>query len=487
MKIDIPVLIVDDEEEMLGSEALALQINGHSNVITCPDPRKALDILRRHPLCVAVLDITMPQMNGLELLAHITEHHPDVTAIMMTGLNDVETAVRCLKLGAFDYLLKPVDQNRFITTIGRALEHKSAQAESARLARGVLEDTLGRPECYSHIVTRERKLLNIFKYIEAVAPTSLPVLLTGETGVGKELFANAVHKASGRSGEFVCVNSAGIDDAMFSDSLFGHASGAYTGAQKDRKGLIDRARNGTLFLDEIGDMKPESQVKLLRLLQEGTFYRLGQETEERTNARIVAATNRSLDELQADPRFRKDLFYRLKAHHIHIPPLRERMDDVPMLTERFLAGCAQEQNKAKPTAPPELEILLSNYPFPGNVRELRGMVYDAVSRHQGGVLSIQSFKDAIGGKHTGNASASRPRPAGPEMAFGFPLPTAREAEAALIREALKRTGGNKTLAAEMIGMARQTFRTKVKEMRIQVPAGADASESDPSDPSDPSD
>ncbi|MDB5103451.1 MAG: two component, sigma54 specific, transcriptional regulator, Fis family [Fibrobacteres bacterium] len=471
MKNDIPVLIIDDEAEMLESEALALQINGHANVLTCSDPRKALEIIQGLPACVAVLDITMPHLNGMELLAKITEHHPEVTSIMMTGLNDVETAVRCLKLGAFDYLLKPVDQNRFITTIGRALEHKLSQAQSARLARGVLEDTLSGPQCFAAIATRERRLMNIFKYIEAVAPTSLPVLLTGETGVGKELFANAVHAASGRTGEFVCVNSAGIDDAMFSDSLFGHASGAYTGAQKDRKGLIDRAKNGTLFLDEIGDMKPESQVKLLRLLQEGTYYRLGQETEERTNARIVAATNRSLDELQADPRFRKDLFYRLKAHHVHIPPLRERMEDVPLLTERFLDQCAREQNKAKPTAPPELEILLSNYPFPGNVRELRGMVYDAVSRHQGGVLSIQSFKDAIGGKHAGNAGSPRPRPAGPGLSFPFPLPTVKDAEIALIREALKRTAGNKTLASEMIGMARQTFRTKVKDFNIQAPAG----------------
>jgi DNA-binding NtrC family response regulator len=478
MANDIPILIVDDEEAILESEALALQINGHSNVITCTDSRKALDILREHPFCLAVLDITMPHMDGIELLSRITENHPDATAIMMTGLNDVDTAVRCLKKGAFDYLLKPIDQDRFVTSIGRALLHKAAHAESMRLAKGVLEDTLAAPEHFRSIVTRERRLINIFKYIEAVAPTSLPVLLTGETGVGKELFANSVHNASGRAGEFVCVNSAGIDDAMFSDMLFGHASGAYTGAQKDRKGLIDRARNGTLFLDEIGDMKPESQVKLLRLLQEGTFYRLGQETEERTNARIVAATNRSLDELQADPRFRKDLFYRLKAHHVHIPPLRDRMDDVPLLTERFLARCAQEQGKPKPTAPPELEILLANYHFPGNVRELRGMVYDAVSRHQGGVLSCASFKEAIGGKHSGAGNAPKPKAREGGIVYPFPLPTAKEAEYALIREALKRTAGNKTLAAEMIGMARQTFRTKVKEMGPSAHNDADDSMED---------
>jgi DNA-binding NtrC family response regulator len=361
-------------------------------------------------------------------------------------------------------MLKPIDQQRFVATVRKALAHRAVQGESARLARGLLEDTVARPECFEHIVTTERRLLNIFKYIEAVAPTSLPILLTGETGVGKELFAGAVHKASRRKGEIVCVNSAGIDDAMFSDSLFGHAAGAYTGANKDRRGLIDRAKDGTLFLDEIGDMKPESQVKLLRLLQEGTYYRLGQDSEERTNARIVAATNRSLAELQADPRFRKDLFYRLKAHHVHIPPLRERMGDVPILAEWFLGRCAEEQGKPKPTAPPELAVILGNYHFPGNVRELRGMVYDAVSRHQGGVLSCASFKEAIAGKDGGDAARSL-RPADPAsgIAFPFPLPTAYEAELALIREALTRTGGNKTLAAEMIGMARQTFRTKLKD------------------------
>ena len=468
MQNAIPVLIVDDEEEMLGSEALALQINGIADVATCSDPRRAMDLIAARPECVAVLDITMPHVDGLELLRRIGESHPDVTVVMMTGLNDVETAVKCLKLGAFDYLLKPIDQQRFVATVSKALAHRAAQGESARLARGLLDDTVARPECFEHIVTGERRLLNIFKYIEAVAPTGLPILLTGETGVGKELFAGAVHKASGRKGEFVCVNSAGIDDAMFSDSLFGHAAGAFTGAHKDRRGLIDKAKDGTLFLDEIGDMKTESQVKLLRLLQEGTFYRLGQDSEERTNARIVAATNRSLDELQADPRFRKDLFYRLKAHHVHIPPLRDRMGDVPLLTEWFLGRCAEEQGKPKPTAPPELSVLLGNYHFPGNVRELRGLVYDAVSRHQGGVLSCQSFKDAIAGKEAGGpVRAARPPEAASGIGFPFPLPTAHAAELALIREALARTGGNKTLAAEMIGMARQTFRTKLKELESE--------------------
>ncbi|MBW8888815.1 MAG: sigma-54-dependent Fis family transcriptional regulator [Fibrobacteres bacterium] len=471
MDNEIPVLIVDDEAEMLDSEALALQINGIEPVLTCSDPREAMGIIARHPECVAVLDVTMPHLDGLELLKRIGETYPDVTVVMMTGLNDVGTAVQCVKLGAFDYMLKPIDQQRFLATVRKALDHRAGQGEAARLARGLLEDTVAHPESFEAVVTTERRLLNIFKYIEAVAPTGLPILLTGETGVGKELFAGAVHKASGRKGEFVCVNSAGIDDTMFSDALFGHAAGAYTGAHKERRGLIDKAKDGTLFLDEIGDMKPESQVKLLRLLQEGTFYRLGHDAEERTNARIVAATNRSLGELQSDPRFRKDLFYRLKAHHVHIPPLRERMGDVPVLTQWFLARCAEEQGKPKPTAPPELAVILGNYAFPGNVRELRGMVYDAVSRHQGGVLSCASFKEAIAGKDGVETSrVARPPEADSGITFPFPLPNAHESELALIREALARTGGNKTLAAEMIGMARQTFRTKLKELESAGPA-----------------
>ncbi len=467
MNNEIPIIIIDDETEVLASEALSLEINGYSQVITCGDSRLALEILKSQPFSLVILDITMPYIDGIELLRKITESFPDITVMMLTGLNDVETAVKCLKLGAFDYILKPIDQDRFLASISRALNYKSSQAESLRLARGLLDDQLKHTEHFAHIITQEKRLMNIFKYIEAVAPTNLPILITGETGVGKELFANAIHNSSQRKGEFVCVNTAGIDDSLFSDSLFGHVSGAFTGAQKNRRGLIDRAENGTLFLDEIGDIKPESQVKLLRLLQEGTYYPLGKETEERSQCRIIAATNRSLEELEADTHFRKDLFYRLKAHHIHIPPLRERMRDVPLLTDRFITQCAQELNKSKPTPPPELAILLSNFPFPGNIRELRGMVFDAVSRHQGGMLSCATFKESIHRKSLGKLTVPKQAQNLADMGFPFPLQTAHELEMALISEALKRSEGNKTLASEMIGMARQTFRTKVQLLESQ--------------------
>jgi transcriptional regulator with PAS, ATPase and Fis domain len=277
--------------------------------------------------------------------------------------------------------------------------------------------------------------------------------------VGKELIAGAIHRASGRRGQFVSANSAGIDDTLFSDTLFGHTVGAFTGAQKTRRGLVERAAHGTLFLDEIGDMRPESQVKLLRLLQERTFYRLGAEAEETSTARIVAATNRRLDDLQHDPAFRKDLFYRLKSHHIHVPPLRERPGDIQLLGEALLARAAARQRKPTPTAPPELFTILVNYDFPGNVRELQGLLFDAVSRHAGGVLSCASIKEAVG---LGRGSAASPSPdTRSDLVFPVPLPTIGQVERALIDEALRRSGGNKKLAAEMIGMARQTLRNRI--------------------------
>lgn len=459
--VECPVILVDDEVAIVETESVALTINGFSDVYTCTDGPSALALVEKKPASVVVLDITMPKMDGTEVLKQITEHSPETIVVMLTGLNDVETAVSCIKNGAFDYILKPVDQTRLVTSVRKAVEHQMLKREAQRLGEHLLDGSLHRPEAFQHIVTDDDQMNNIFRYVEAIAPTSLPVLVTGETGVGKELFAQSIHKASGRSGTFVCVNTAGIDDALFSDTLFGHEAGAYTGAQKERRGFIEKAVDGTLFLDEIGDMKPESQVKLLRLLQESTYYKLGGEDEERSNARIVAATNRSLEELKSDPLFRQDLFYRLKSHHISIPPLRERPGDVSFLCEQFLREAAEEQGKAKPTVPAELNVILRNYSYPGNVRELRGMVHDAVSRHTGGVLSCEPFKQATG--YTKTLSSGHEH-APSEINWPSELPTARSVEVTLVKEALARANGNKKLAAEMIGMARQTFRNKLKEL-----------------------
>jgi DNA-binding NtrC family response regulator len=384
-----PFILIDDEKEILETEELVFHINGIGPVHSFTSPQNAYRLLDEIEYGVVFLDLSMPDISGHTVQEYISNHKPGLAVVVLTGFGDAETAVSCMKRGAYDYVVKPIDQKRLITVAQNAREHVAFRAQFSSLKGCVLCDEVSHPEMFEEIYTRDRTMLKIFQYIEAIAPTNLPVLLTGETGVGKELFARAVHKVSGRSGEFVSINSAGIDDTLFSDTLFGHVAGAFTGANKQRHGAIERAVNGTLFLDEIGDMNSSSQLKLLRLLQEGTYYKLGSEIEEKARVRIVAATNRSLDDLFKDNLFRKDLFYRLKSHHINIPPLRERVDDIALLSEHFIKKAALEMGKKVTGIPQELYTILSQYSYPGNIRELRGMIYDAVSRHHGGGYPVK--------------------------------------------------------------------------------------------------
>jgi DNA-binding NtrC family response regulator len=313
----------------------------------------------------------------------------------------------------------------------------------------------------------------VFRYVEAIAATPLPVLVTGETGVGKELIARAIHSLSGRMGAFVPVNVAGLDDTLFSDALFGHKRGGFTGADRDRSGLIEQAAGGTLFLDEIGDLAAASQVKLLRLLQEGRYYPIGSDLQKASDARVVVATNRDLAAMQEKGEFRRDLYYRLRSHHVHLPPLRRRKEDLPLLVDHFLGKAALLLGRSRPTPPKELVGLLDAYAFPGNVRELEGMIYDAVSRHRSGVLSLESFREKIGPEAVaafGGGAGPKAGPGGPAaddgrplpIAFGEALPTLPDAERLLIDEALRRAGGNQTTAAKLLGLSRRALNTRLR-------------------------
>jgi transcriptional regulator with PAS, ATPase and Fis domain len=278
--------------------------------------------------------------------------------------------------------------------------------------------------------------------------------------VGKELIARAVHEVSGLRGSFVPVNVAGLDDTMFTDTLFGHRKGAFTGADKPREGMIAQASGGTLFLDEIGDLKEISQVKLLRLLQEREYYAMGSDVSKKSNARILAATNRSLREMVAKGDFRKDLYYRLCTHHVEIPPLRERKEDIPVLLDYFLGKAAVSLNKKKPVLPPQAIPLLANYAFPGNVREIEAMVHDAVVRHRSGVLSLDSFRHSMK-----DGQALEPRHSA-DMTQGncmlSSLPTLKEVETFLVREALRRSDGNQSIAASLLGITRTALNKRLK-------------------------
>lgn len=461
-----PIMIVDDEESVLLSIDTALQMAGFNHTMTCLDSRQVMDILAVHKVECLLLDLTMPYIHGERLLDAVNQEFPEIPIIIVTGALDVDTAVRCIKAGAFDYIVKPVEEDRLFTAIKRAVSFQELKRENLSLRRHILGDGLEQPEAFREIITRSKKMLVLFQYIESIAQTSQPVLIRGETGVGKELVARTLHTLSGLSGEFVAVNAAGLDDNVFSDTLFGHAKGAFTGADRVRNGLIERAGGGTLFLDEIGDLSHASQVKLLRLLQEGEYFRLGEDLPRKTDARIVAATNQNLSELQNQGKFRKDLNYRLRTHRIYIPPLRDRIDDVPLLADHFLEQAAKSLGKKVPTPPDSMYTLLKSYHFPGNIRELQSMIFDAVSRHRSGVLSLEAFKAHLGWdpERTGPPAAPDHLEEGPLVSFSSRLPTIKEATELLVAEAMKRADGNQSIAARLLGISQQALSKRLKKM-----------------------
>jgi DNA-binding NtrC family response regulator len=461
----LPVMLVDDEAQALTSFEVTLRSAGINHFICCGESRDVMSILGRQEIEIMLLDLWMPHVSGEELLRQITADYPDVPVVIVTGADDVETAVKCMKQGALDYIVKPVEKSRLISSVKRGIELRELHRENQLLKARVLSDRLSRPEAFAEIVTINPAMRSIFQYAEAVAPSPRPVLVTGETGVGKELVARALHVLSGRKGGFVPVNVAGLDDHVFADTLFGHKKGAFTGAMEGRPGLLEQAASGTLFLDEIGDLSAVSQVKLLRLLQDGEYLPLGSDVAKRSDARIVVATNQDLEAARNSGRFRKDLYYRLCGHHIHIPPLRERREDLAVLLENFLEKAADSLGKKKPTPPEELIKLLAAYHFPGNVRELESMVYNAVSLHGSGKLSMDAFKAEIFKKQPNLASAveSRPEDAAGQLTFPERLPTLKQIEQLLVDESLRRAGGNQSIAAAMLGITRQALNKRLKK------------------------
>jgi DNA-binding NtrC family response regulator len=459
-----PVLMVDDEVQTLNSFEMVLRSANVNNLIRCQDSREVMPLLSRQEIEVMLLDLSMPHLTGQELLSTVANDFPEILVIIITGSNDVDTAVRCMKSGAFDYMVKPVEKSRLISGVKRAIEIRELQRENKWLKAQVLSDKLEHPEAFSKIITNSPAMKSIFQYIEAISPSPQPALITGETGVGKELVAKALHHLSHRTGPFVPVNVAGLDDNVFADTLFGHRKGAFTGADQTRSGLVEQASGGTLFLDEIGDLSPASQVKLLRLSQDGEFFPLGSDVARRSDARVLVATNQDLEVLQSSGKFRKDLYYRLCAHHIHLPPLRERPEDLPLLIDHFLETASQTLGKKKPTPPGELFALLSTYHFPGNLRELQSMILDAVSSHKSGKLSMEVFKSYIRQKHPTFDIDSKQLPSGQAslLSFSEQLPTFKQAEQSLLSEAMKRAKGNQAIAAQMLGITRQALNKRLK-------------------------
>ena len=463
----LPVLLVDDEPQVLRSMEMLLRSSGIDPVLTVDDSRTVLALLSRQSVAAILLDLSMPHVSGEELLESITSEHPDIPVIIVTATNDLDTAVKCVRVGAFDYLVKPVDEDQFLSSVKRAMQMSALRNEVLTLRESIFERDVRNKEAFADIATCDAAMLAIFRYLVAISVSTQPALITGETGTGKELIAHAIHKLSGRTGEFVVIDSAGLDDALFSDSLFGHTRGAYTNAIQDREGLVARAKGGTLFLDEIGDLSAPSQIKLLRLFQENTYYPVGSDKPHQSDARFVVATHRDVEQLVAEDRFRKDLYYRLRAHRVDLPPLRERHDDIPLLMENFIQEAATSLNKPAPSVPAELTALLQNYHWPGNVREFKAVMFDAVARNEKAVLPLQSFRELLGTGDAAMTDTEHDRGGASNIDNLFPdrLPTLKEAEDFLIDAALQRANGNQGTAAAILGMTRQALNKRIVRRR----------------------
>ncbi len=451
------VLVVDDDEAMLRSLGRVLRTEGFGEPLLCSDSRQVGSILEAYDVGVVLLDLIMPHASGESLLPEIAARSPDASIIVVTAVDTVDTAVRCIKAGAMDYLVKPPDFSRLVATVASAIRQHSLKKENRELRASLVSPELRHPEIFSAIATQSPAMHSVFRYVEAIAVSPEPVLIVGETGVGKELIANALHRASGRSGEMVAFNIAGIDENAFADTLFGHVKGAFTGADKDREGLIERAAGGTLVLDEIGDLGESMQTKLLRLIQEREYFPLGTDACRHSDCRIVAITNRDLRVRMRESRFREDLYHRFHTHLVRVPPLRERIGDIPLLVGRFLNEATKTMGKHVPTVPRELTSHLSAYRFPGNVRELRAMVMDAVARHDKGVLSLASFHEHMDRSKDTEGIPAVPGAHGKDsISFGRDLPTLQDATASLINEAIRRADGNQGVAARLLGVSRRT-------------------------------
>jgi two-component system response regulator AtoC len=436
------ILVVDDDQSSRELLARILTSAGH-RVTALADGREAVATLDAgDPPDLVVSDIRMAEMDGLQVIDAFRERAPETPVILVTAFGNIDGALEAIRRGAADYLSKPYDVDAIKLVVARALQHRALAMENRTLRRGLrdryrLENVVGRSEA----------MLQVYKTAARVASTDATVLIQGESGTGKELVARAIHTASPRaSGPFVAVDCGAIAEGVLESELFGHTRGAFTGAQAARRGLFEEAHHGTLFLDEIGDVGPNLQARLLRALQEGTIRRVGANDPINVDVRIVAATNRDMDAAVKQGTFRADLYYRLHVVSIRIPPLRERREDIPLLAEHF----AQKHGRAEGSAiSPEARELLVAYDWPGNVRELENAVARALALNPSGVVIPEDLPDAIRLAQAEPAPVSLPPPGD--------WPTLAELERRYASQVLGETGGNKTRAAEILGIDRKTL------------------------------
>jgi len=457
------VLILDDDRAVLNSLMVMLKQAGRFEVELLSDSTQAFAVLASGNFDLVLLDMDMPVVTGLDVLRHVRRNHPNVEVVVVTGVEDVQLAVESMKLGAYDYLCKPVESSRLVTCIDRALEHSRMREELQDLRERLNQQGERFREAFKDLVTQDKKMLRMLRAVEQIAQSDNNVLIWGESGTGKELVAHALHQLGRRADKpFIAVNAAAFASSLFDSEFFGHERGAFTGADAAKLGLFEEANGGTLFLDEIGEIEPAVQAKLLRVLQSGEYFRLGSTRRRGADVRIVAATNKDLDVEIEEGRFRRDLYYRLNISSVFIPPLRERNGDIELLSYHFLEKHARANAKEiQSISEPAME-LLESYDFPGNVRELENIIASAVVLETGSSLALESLPQYL--RRAADHESGLPHEV---------RRTLLEVEAEHIRAVLAHTHGNRSAAARILAISRVGLLAKLKRLGLDVePAAA---------------
>jgi DNA-binding NtrC family response regulator len=457
MKTKTKILIIDDDQAILNFMRIFLLQTREFDVQVLQDSTNAYHILETGNFDILLLDMDMPQVTGMDVLSYIADQHIEIVTIVLTGVEDIDMAISAMKLGTTDYMLKPIEENKLLDTLHAAIQKKNLVNPPQENKIQLSLESLEYQDVFKEIITNNEQVFKIFQFVEKFAITDNSVLIWGESGTGKELIAKAIHNISPRKDKkFVAVNAGTFANELFASEFFGYEKGAFTGAIKDKKGFIEEADGGTLFLDEIGELTVPIQVKLLRVLQEEEFYRLGSTKNRKVDVRIIAATNKNLFDEIKKGNFRKDLFFRLNINSINLPPLRERIGDIELLANHFLTLFSKRYKKNISRISPAAMNLFKGYGFPGNVREMMNIINSALIVESGPELQKKSLPHYF----LENSQSS------PQDANGIRPLSLEDVEKQHIRKILAHTKNNRTHSARILGISRVSLISKIKKYHL---------------------
>ena len=451
------ILVIDDVLAVRQSLQEILGTDGYE-VETAPDGESGLQRVKDQPFDLVLTDLALPGLGGMDILKYLVRHQPECSCIIITGYGTIQNSVAAMRLGAYDYLCKPVDPQELRLVVARALEHRRLKRENLQLKK-----QLHKRYGFANIVGNSDAIIQVFELIKKVADTDSTVLILGESGTGKELINRAIHYNSlRREGPLIPVNCAAIPEELLESELFGHERGAFTHAVRTRIGRFEQASGGTIFLDEIADMSPSLQVKILRVLQDRSFERIGGVKTIKVDIRVIAATNQNLEEMVRQGRFREDLYYRLNVIPIRVPPLRERVTDIPLLVQHFLQEFSRKKKKPNKRLNPGAMDLLLHYPWPGNIRELENLMERLVILSEGNEIQVSELPERFRTKTATSSAGSKEIPD-----QGIHLTAAvQEFERDLILKALDKSNWVKSRAAQLLHLNRTTLLEKMKKQKI---------------------